>query len=246
MPQPRQEQDAEALERVLGARNILVVGAHPDDPDAFAAGIVWRWVESGARVRYLVVTSGDKGVPNEEIADPTRFIAQRETEQRASAAYLGVDEVIFLRERDGEVFDSLELRGQIVREIRRMQADLVVTHDPLTRMFRQHPDHRAVGFATLAAVFPSCRLASFFPEHAAEGLAPHSVHMVLLMGGTEANLWVDISESFERKIEALELHESQESAFVGGVRNRMQLRAAQMGEAAGLSLAEAFTYVWLD
>lgn len=239
-------QDQAALERVLEAKNVLIVGAHPDDPDAFAAGAVWRWTQVGARVRYLVVTSGDKGVPNDEIADPGRFIAQRETEQRASAAYLGADEVIFLRERDGEVFDTLELRERIVREIRRMKADLVLTHDPLTRMFRQHPDHRAVGFATLAAVFPSCRLASFFPEHQAEGLEPHSVHMLLLAGGTEANLWVDIADSFERKVEALELHQSQASAFVGGVRTRMGLRAAQMGEQAGLELAEAFTYVWLD
>jgi LmbE family N-acetylglucosaminyl deacetylase len=246
MPSPPQEQSAEALERVLAAKNVLIVGAHPDDPDAFAAGTVWRWTQAGARVRYLVVTSGDKGVPNEEIADPARFIAQRETEQRASAAYLGADEVIFLRERDGEVFDTLELRERIVREIRRMKADLVLTHDPLTRMFRQHPDHRAVGFATLAAVFPSCRLASFFPAHDAEGLEPHSVHMLLLAGGTETNMWIDIAGSFERKVEALELHGSQASAFVGGVRNRMGMRAAQMGEQAGLELAEAFTYVWLD
>ncbi|HUG94671.1 MAG TPA: PIG-L deacetylase family protein [Pleomorphomonadaceae bacterium] len=235
-----------ALDRVLAARNILIVGAHPDDPDAFAAGTVWRWTQAGARVRYLVVTSGDKGVPDEELGDPARFIAERETEQRASAAYLGADEVIFLRERDGEVFDTLDLRDRIVREIRRMKADLVLTHDPLTRMFRQHPDHRAVGFATLAAVFPSCRLASFFPAHQAEGLEPHTVHMLLLAGGTENNLWVDIADSFERKIEALELHASQASAFVGGVRSRMGLRAAQMGEQAGLELAEAFAYVWLD
>jgi LmbE family N-acetylglucosaminyl deacetylase len=199
-------------------------------------------------VRYLVVTSGDKGVPNDEIHDPARFIAQRETEQRASAAYLGVDDVVFLRQRDGEVFDSLDLREAIVREIRRGRPDIVVTHDPLTRMLRQHPDHRAVGFATLAATFPSCRLASFFPEHAASGLEPHSVHMLLLMGPSneEANLWVDISESFERKVEALHLHTSQASAFVGGVRGRMESRARSNGDPVGLPLAEAFTYAWLD
>ncbi|MCC6935043.1 MAG: PIG-L family deacetylase, partial [Thermomicrobiales bacterium] len=104
----------DALARVLGARNVLFVGAHPDDPDAAAGGTVARLVSTGARVRYLIVTSGDKGVPNEEIADPSAFIERRETEQRASAAWLGVDEVIFLRQRDGEVFDTIELRGRIV------------------------------------------------------------------------------------------------------------------------------------
>ena len=236
------------LDNVLAARSILIVGAHPDDPDAFAAGTVARWTAAGARVHYLVVTSGDKGVPNDEINDPTRFITMREEEQRRSAAALGADEVIFLRHRDGEVLDSLELRGQIVREIRRAKADLIVTHDPLTRMFRQHPDHRAVGFATLAAAFPSCRLASFYPEQIAEGLEPHSVHMLLLVGGdpNDWNLFIDISPTFEQKITALSLHASQASAFVGGLRPRMTQRAKDMGAPAGLALAEAFTYVWLD
>lgn len=240
--------DQENLDKVLAARGILIVGAHPDDPDAFAAGTVARWTSAGARVRYLVVTSGDKGVPNDEINDPTRFITMREEEQRRSATFLGADEVIFLRHRDGEVTDTLELRAQIVREIRRAKADLIVTHDPLTRMFRQHPDHRAVGFATLAAAFPSCRLASFFPEQIADGLEPHSVHMLLLAGGDPAdwNLFVDISETFERKIAALALHESQASAFVGGLRPRMTQRAESMGAPAGFPLAEAFTFVWLD
>jgi LmbE family N-acetylglucosaminyl deacetylase len=239
-------QDPEALGRVLNASTILVVGAHPDDPDAWAGGVVARWTAAGARVRYLVVTSGDKGVPNDELADPSRFIAIREEEQRRSAALLGVEEVVYLHHRDGEVFDTLELRGQIVREIRRLKAELVVTHDPLTRMFRQHPDHRAVGFAALAATFPSCRLMSFFPEQAAEGLEPHSVHMLLLAGGDEPNLWVDIADTFERKVAALELHESQHSAFVGGLRFRMEKRAREMGAPAGLPLAESFTYAWLD
>jgi len=240
--------EPENLDKVISARSILIVGAHPDDPDAFAAGTVARWTAAGARVRYLVVTSGDKGVPNDEINDPTRFITMREEEQRRSAVLLGAEEVIFLRHRDGEVMDSLELRGQIVREIRRAKADLIVTHDPLTRMFRQHPDHRAVGFATLAAAFPSCRLASFYPEQIADGLEPHSVHMLLLGGGdpNDWNLFVDISETFERKIDALSLHESQASAFVGGPRSRMTQRAKDMGTPAGLAMAEAFTFVWLD
>jgi LmbE family N-acetylglucosaminyl deacetylase len=237
-------QDPEALERVLNAKRILFVGAHPDDPDAFAAGSVARWTTAGAQVRYVVVTSGDKGVPNGE-PDPARFVAIREEEQRRSAAYLGAEEVIFLHHRDGEVFDTLDLRGKIVREIRRLKAEVVVTHDPLTRTFRQHPDHRAVGYATVAAVFPSCRLATFFPEHAAEGLEPHIVQMLLLAGG-EPNLWIDISETFHRKLEALRLHESQFSAFVDGMEERMRKRAAEAAAPAGLELAESFTYHWLD
>lgn len=237
-------QDLNALEQVLGARRVLFVGAHPDDPDAFAAGTVARWTQAGAQVRYIVASSGDKGVPNGE-PDPFRFIAMREEEQRRSAAFLGVEEVIFLRHRDGELFDHMDLRGQIVREIRRLKADLVVTHDPLTRNLRQHPDHRAVGFATLAAVFPSCRLETYFPEHAADGLEPHVVHMLMLAGG-DPNLWIDISETFERKVNALRLHVSQFGAFPDGMEERMRKRAADSGADAGLPCAEAFSYAWLD
>ncbi|RIK41095.1 MAG: PIG-L family deacetylase [Chloroflexi bacterium] len=238
-------QDLNALEQVLSARRVLFVGAHPDDPDAFAAGTVARLTDAGAQVRYVVATSGDKGVPNGE-PDPFRFIALREDEQRRSAAYLGVEEVIFLRHRDGEVYDTQELRGQIVREIRRLKADLVITHDPLTRNLRQHPDHRAVGFATLAAVFPACRLETYFPEHAADGLEPHIVHM-LLLGGGEPNLWIDISDTFQRKIEALRLHETQfGQRDWDDMLERWRKRAADSGAPAGLTYAESFAFAYLD
>ncbi len=236
---------SEHLERLLAARRILVVGAHPDDPDAFAAGTVALWTASGAEVSYLVVTSGDKGVPDDE-PDPRRFVEIREEEQRRSAALLGVSDVTFLRYTDGEVFDSLPLRGAIVREIRRTRADLVLSHDPFTREFRWHPDHREVGLAALAATFPSCRLASFFPEHRAEGLEPHSVHMFVAGGSDQPNVWVDISDTFDQKIAALRLHESQESAFAGGLEHRIRLRAEQQGANGGLELAEEFRFGWLD
>ena len=233
---------------MLSARSILIVGAHPDDPDAFAAGTVARWTAAGARVRYVVVTSGDKGVPNDEINDPTRFITMREEEQRRSAAALGAEEVIFLRHRDGEVMDSLELRGQIVREIRRAKADIVVTHDPLTRMFRQHPDHRAVGFATLAAAFPSCRLASFYPEQIAEGLEPHSVHMLLLGGATRTDRTCP-STSARRSnrrsrpsASTRARHPPSSAAFAPG----WNFALARLASRSVSRSVESFTYAWPD
>jgi LmbE family N-acetylglucosaminyl deacetylase len=233
------------LARVLSTKRILVVGAHPDDPDAFAAGTVARWTADGASVRYLVVTSGDKGIPD-DAEDPAAWIAMREQEQIASARSLGVEQVEFLGFTDGEVFDSLALRARIVRTIRACKPDLVVTHDPFSTSFRWHPDHRAVGLATLAAVFPSCRLASFHPEQRAEGLEPHTVHMILAAGTDDPNLWVDISEKFDRKVEALRLHASQASAFVGGVESRMRRRAREAGARGGIELAEEFRFEWLD
>lgn len=227
------------------ASRVLVVGAHPDDPDFACAGTVARWVENGSAVKYVVVTSGDKGMPDPSL-DPLVFTRTREAEQEASAKLLGAEGVTFLRLIDGEVFDTLDLRRRLTAEIRRFRPDLVVTHDPLTRMYRQHPDHRAVGFATLHATFPSVRLATFFPEQAALGLEPHSVGAVLLFGSDRPDTFVDIGPSFDRKIAALECHVSQRSAFPGGLQQRVRFRAAEAGAPAGLDLAEAFLAVTLE
>ncbi|HET9017005.1 MAG TPA: PIG-L deacetylase family protein, partial [Thermomicrobiaceae bacterium] len=203
------------------ANRILIVGAHPDDPDFFCAGSVARWAAAGAAVAYVVVTSGDKGNPDPE-RDPELFMAVREAEQVAAARLLGVEDVAFLRVPDGEVFDTLALRERLTAEIRRFRPDVIVTHDPLTRLYRQHPDHRATGAAALAAAFPSCRLATFFPEQARLGLEPHVVASALLFASDRPDTFVDIAPVFDRKVAALEQHVSQASAFPGGLHDRVR------------------------
>ncbi|MDI3340151.1 MAG: PIG-L family deacetylase [Sphaerobacter sp.] len=227
------------------ASRVLIVGAHPDDPDFFCGGTVARWTAAGTVVAYVVVTSGDKGMPD-PAADPLAFSRRREAEQEVSARALGVSDVTFLRLTDGEVFDTLELRARLTAEIRRFRPDLIVTHDPLTRRYRQHPDHRAVGAATLAAAFPACRLATFFPEQVAAGLAPHVVGRALLFGSDQPDTFVDIAPVFERKIAALEQHVSQAGAFPGGLHPRLRRWAEEAGRPAGLALAEAFLAVELE
>jgi LmbE family N-acetylglucosaminyl deacetylase len=227
------------------ARRVLVVGAHPDDPDVFCAGTVARWTQAGVVVRYVVVSSGDKGRPP-DWNHSVEFTRVREAEQEASARLLGVEGVTFLRFPDGEVFDTLELRERLTAEIRRFRPDLLVTHDPLTRIYRQHPDHRAVGAAALAAAFPSCRLPTFFPEHVQQGLPPHVVPRVLLFGTDQPDTIVDIATVFDRKLEALRLHATQAGAFPGGLEIRLRQRAEEAGRPAGLALAEAFLAVDVD
>lgn len=227
------------------ASRVLIVGAHPDDPDFFCGGTVARWTDAGAAVAYVVVTSGDKGMPDPSL-DPIAFSRMREAEQEASARKLGVTDVTFLRLTDGEVFDTLELRERLTAEIRRFRPDLIVTHDPLTRRYRQHPDHRATGAAALAAAFPACRLATFFPEQVAAGLAPHVVGRALLFGSDQPDTFVDIVPVIDRKIAALEEHVSQASAFTGGLHHRVRHWAETAGRTAGLALAEAFLAVDLE
>ena len=139
-----------SIQRVLG------VFAHPDDPEFFCGATFARWASEGAEITFLMATSGDKGSSEPDMTHE-RLVEIREQEERRAAAALGVREVVFLRFGDGELEHSLDLRREIVRGIRRFRPDVVVTCDPLNWYGENrinHPDHRAIGEATLAAVFP--------------------------------------------------------------------------------------------
>src|SRR5436189_4234733 len=86
-------------------RRVLLVAAHPDDPEFSSGGTVARWVRAGIEVIYVVATSGDKGTPDREMTGD-RLSNMREQEQRAAAARLGVKEVVFLRFPDGELLPN--------------------------------------------------------------------------------------------------------------------------------------------
>lgn len=226
------------------ARRVLVVVAHPDDAEFGAAGTVAKWAREGAEIAYVLCTSGDKGTSDPNV-DPADLAKTREQEQRNACALLGVKHVVFLRYPDGILQNTIALRRDIVREIRRFKPDVVVCQDPTRRWFGQgylnHPDHRAAGDACLDAVFPSARDPHVFPELRAEGFEPHKTAEVYLMGTNEPDVWVDISDTIEAKIAALREHRSQigdRDEFEAWVRER----ARAVGEPQGLAYAEAFKY----
>ncbi len=190
---------------------VLVVLAHPDDPEFFCGGTLAMWAQQGSRISYCLLTRGDKGDDNG--SDPAGLAAIREGEQRAAAQVLGVNEVAFLNYPDGYLVPDLDLRREVVRAIRRVRPSVVVTCDP-TNFFPNdryinHPDHRAAGQVTLDAVFPAAGSRMFFPELLAEGLEPHKVSQVYVAMPQTPNTVIDVTESFERKVEALCQHASQ-------------------------------------
>lgn len=193
-------------------QRVLVVMAHPDDAEFICAGTVARWASEGSEIVYVLVTSGDKG-SNDPTITSEQLVAIREAEQLEAARILGVKHVEFLRYRDAEVVPDLGLRRDLVRVIRRFKPDAVISQDPTSRYFGQqyiqHPDHIAVGEATLAAVFPSARDRLTFPELLEEGLEPHIVPYVYLTGSQNPDVFVDITAWFDRKIAALRAHRSQ-------------------------------------
>ena len=192
---------------------VLVVLAHPDDPEFYCGGTVARWSAEGREVRYCLLTRGDKGADGSD-ADPEEMARTREKEQRAAAEVLGVRDVEFLNYPDGYLVPDLKLRKDVTAVIRRLQPSIVVTCDPTnffpSTTYINHPDHRAAGQATLDAVFPAAGSGMFFPElELVEGLRPHKVRQVYVAGAAHPNTAVDVTAYLERKIAALREHKSQ-------------------------------------
>jgi LmbE family N-acetylglucosaminyl deacetylase len=191
---------------------VLLVMAHPDDPEFSSGGMLAKWAREGRVIRYLLLTCGDKGSDSPDVT-PEMLCADRQAEQRAAAAVIGVKDLVFLSNHDGELVNSPDVRRDIVREIRRFKPDVVVTGDP-TAYFRMnsyinHADHRAAGAATLDAVFPAAGNRMYFPELLHEGLEPHSPKEVWMTGSNEPNIWVDVTDTLDIKIAALKEHRSQ-------------------------------------
>ena len=221
--------------------SVLVIVAHPDDIESWCAGTVCRFTDIGRQVALVLCTSGDKGTSDETLT-PQQVAAIREAEQIEAAHILGVKVVTFLRWPDSEVEPTLMLRRELVRQIRLHRPDLVITHDPIPP-YRLHPDHRAVGCATLDALFPCARDPLTFAEHIKqEGLQAHTVPQAWLFATEVPDAWVDISSTLARKIDARLAHTSQHTDPRELVDN-WKKRAYDVGQSVGLEAAEAFKVV---
>jgi LmbE family N-acetylglucosaminyl deacetylase len=226
---------------------VLVVMAHPDDVDFGAAGSVATWTDAGVEVAYCIVTDGDAGghdvsVPRDEM------VMTRRAEQTAAAKIVGVTALHFLAHPDGRLQPTLDLRRDIARVIRQVRPDRVVCQSPersFQRIYASHPDHLAAGEATLCAVYPDSRNPFAFPELLEEGHEPWSVGEVWMMTAREQDAFVDVTDQFDRKLEALRCHVSQHQDAQGLeplLRGWMTANAASAGLPAG-RLAEAFLRV---
>ena len=193
-------------------QNILVMLAHPDDPEFFCGATIARWVRMGHSVSYCLLTKGDKGSQDRTVKPEELALIRVEEENRASAV-LGVSSVRFLDYRDGTLFASMETRQTVARVIRQEKPDILVTCDPTNYFPREgtinHPDHRTAGQIVLDGYFPAAGNPMFFPELLAEGLEPHSIKELWLSLPSEANIILNVTEYWNLKIEALHEHRSQ-------------------------------------
>lgn len=197
----------------LSDKRILGVFAHPDDPEFFAGGTFACWARDGADITFVIATSGDKGSADPEMTSES-LVKIREEEERNAARVLGVNDVVFLRHTDGELFPDLRLRRDVTRMIRMKKPDIVVTLDPTVYWFDEqrlnHPDHRAIGAATLEAVFPAARdRLNFIELERDENLEPHKALTVYIAGAGEPTVKVDVTGCIDTKIQSLYEHKSQ-------------------------------------
>lgn len=226
----------------------LAVVAHPDDVDFASAGTIARLTDAGVQVTYLLVTAGDAG--GFDAAVPrTQIPAIRQAEQRAAAAEVGVCDVRFLTYPDGAVVAGPGLVRDITRVIRQVTPQLVLGQSPERNYARppaSHPDHRAVGAATLDAVYPAARNPFAFPELLAdEQLAAWTVPELWLAGHPQLDHYVDVTDTFERKVAALRAHVSQ-TAHLSDLPGLLRRWLAANAQAAGLPagrLAEGYLRV---
>jgi LmbE family N-acetylglucosaminyl deacetylase len=226
---------------------VLVVAAHPDDIDFGIAGSVATWTDAGFEVAYVVVTDGDAG-GFERDAARSEIPQRRRAEQRHAATIVGVGDVTFLGYPDGGVVADLGLRRDLSRVIRQFRPDRVVAPSPernYARLPVSHPDHLAVGEATINAVYPDARNPFAHPELLAEGLEPHIVHELWLVGHPVTDHADDITSAIDRKIDAVLAHVSQ-LPDAAGTAQGMRERLATAGRAAGFgdnSYAESFFWI---
>ncbi|MEZ0396761.1 MAG: PIG-L deacetylase family protein [Anaerolineales bacterium] len=228
----------------------MSIHAHPDDQEFTVAGTLARWTRRGCRVISVVVTSGEAGSndPAKGAADKLELARQREAEQRAANHLLGIAETVFLHYPDGELEASLSLRKDLTRLIRLHRPEAVVIGDPQAVFYGNgyinHPDHRAAAQAALYAAFPSAGTRLIFTDLLEAGYEPHNVKRVYIHGSEKSDVWVDIGETIETKIDALRQHRSQLGEWDPAEMIREWAR--QEGQAHGLDYAEAFKVMILQ
>ncbi len=193
-------------------RRVLVIMAHPDDPDFTCGGAATQMARAGLEVTYMILTNGDKGNHNPEITR-NQLIALRKIEQRAAADLCGVRHVMFMGEEDGFLQSTRELRARVTREIRRIRPELIICTDPdryfVSDNYINHPDHRNAGLEAIDAIFPAADNPMFYPEMMDEGYLPHKISQLYVFGHSAPNLRLDITGEIETKIAAILCHKTQ-------------------------------------
>lgn len=222
-PDPNPPIDPYSEDLFSPGTRVAVVAAHPDDPEFYIGGLLTKLGRSGAKIRIIMCTDGDKGYYPSFLTNAAENRRVRQLEQNEAAAEYGA-EVVYLHEPDGRLRASAKVVDEIRRQLDEFQPDYVLCFDPLYPPRLQHSDHLRSGEATEEAVKSIS---------SAKWLLRYSTHA--------ANFHVDITHLWEVKEELLSIHKSQfnqdrKPMIMSLVRSRAQAD----GRAINVSLAEGF------
>jgi len=227
----------------------LAVFAHPDDAEICAGGTLAKWAAAGREVHLLVLTNGDRG-SSDPWRDRAELAQTRKVETQAAGKILGLTSAHVLDVHDGELENTTETREAVIRRIRMVRAETVITCDPTAWFFEDryynHSDHRRAGEIALDAVFPGAGNPHYFGEHIAEGLDVRQVNDVWLGWTNEPNHTEDVSGHFATAMAALAAHESQVEDGIRYFQEELEREAREAGAKVGVEHAEGFRVLGLS
>lgn len=229
----------------MSAWRALVVTAHPDDMEFGAAGTLAKWADAGAEITLCIGTDGSTGTQDKDLMGASLHDI-RVTETERAAEIVGIEEVVWLNYQDGYVEYTLDLRRDIARVFRRYRPHRFMVMDPTPVIddFINHPDHRAIGQASLDVSMTAGTTPGHFPELLDEGLEPwRGLRELWIAGPGLKTRLVDISDTIERKIEALRCHKSQVGENADEVAAFVRTYTAEAGKTAGYAHAESFKVI---
>ena len=204
-----------------GYKKVLVIGAHPDDPESMCAGTMLKLKAMGAEVVAVYLTSGEAGIVG-KTHEQARTI--RQAEARKACEVLGV-RAVFLTQIDGNAEVNKERYAEMKALIEAEQPDMVITHWPID----SHRDHRVCSILVYDAWRMTGRCFDLYYSEVMTGMQTQNF---------TPTLWVDITDYRDKKIEAYLCHESQE--LEGAVKEYHDTMERMRGMECQAKYAEAF------
>jgi LmbE family N-acetylglucosaminyl deacetylase len=195
--------DAMAMSESEERLRVLVLGAHPDDTEYFAGGLLAEHHDRGSVLRMISVTNGQSG---HHLMPSDQLVARRRREAAKAGAVLD-SEYVTWDFADGFLQPTLEVREAIIREIRSFAPDLILTHRP----FDYHPDHRAVGQAVQDASYMVMvpKIAPGYPTPQQEPVVAYMTDLFTRPVPFRSDAVLDATPHYDRVIYMLSCHESQ-------------------------------------
>ncbi|MQG37396.1 MAG: PIG-L family deacetylase [SAR202 cluster bacterium] len=222
-------------------KRAMVIFAHPDDAEIGAGATAARWSSEGCEITYLQCTTGSSG-SNDTKMTSDRIVSIRSAEQRAAADIIGVGEIVVLNHPDGELEANRIFLEEVVYTLRKYRPEIVLTHDQHRINRFQHRDHRQVGTTVQDAIYPYARDHLHFPDQLTDEIKTYKVKHLFFWGSDQPNIIIDVTDSIDKKIEALEKHESQISGLSFGSDLDLHIRKQHMEEATSYNFEYGETF----